>query len=129
MTNVRQRFATGIAVAASLALALIAAPARARAGDFPHDVEHTFTTDIPHFFQDDIPCAFGGQPTSGTKASCNGPSHRAAAPHKATTHKKTHSATRHRAARTPRSDPASAGAGAGAAAADTPPTAVPGYRW
>ena len=45
-----------------------ATPARA---DFFDDARKTFTTDIPHFFQDDIPCAFGGQPTSHTKASCN----------------------------------------------------------
>ena len=43
-------------------------PARA---DFFDDARRTFTTDIPHFFQDDIPCAFGGQPTSHTKASCD----------------------------------------------------------
>ncbi len=73
MISARQRFAIGLSVAASLALAFIAAPAPARAGDFPHDVEHTFTTDIPHFFQDDIPCAFGGQPTSGAKKSCSEP--------------------------------------------------------
>jgi hypothetical protein len=52
-----------------LALAATATlPARA---DFFDDARKTFTTDIPHFFQDDIPCAFGGQPTSHTKASCN----------------------------------------------------------
>jgi hypothetical protein len=48
------------------------APARA---DFFDGARRTFTTDIPHFFQDDIPCAFGGRPTSGTKASCNSPHH------------------------------------------------------
>jgi hypothetical protein len=48
------------------------APARA---DFFDDTRRTFTTDIPHFFQDDIPCAFGGRPTSGTKASCNSSHH------------------------------------------------------
>jgi hypothetical protein len=48
------------------------APARA---DFFDGVRQTFQTDIPHFFQDDIPCAFGGRPTSGTKASCNSPHH------------------------------------------------------
>jgi hypothetical protein len=53
------------------------APAPARAGDFPNDVQRTFTTDIPHFFQDDIPCAFGGQPTSGTKSSCHSANHAA----------------------------------------------------
>jgi len=45
------------------------APAPARA-DFFDDARRTFQTDIPHFFQDDIPCAFGGQPTSHTRASC-----------------------------------------------------------
>ena len=54
---------------AVLALACLA-PAPARA-DFFDDARKTFTTDIPHFFQDDVPCAFGGKPTSGTKASCN----------------------------------------------------------
>jgi len=48
------------------------APARA---DFFDDTRRTFETYIPHFFQDDIPCAFGGRPTSGTKASCNSPHH------------------------------------------------------
>ena len=126
MISARQRFAIGLSVAASLALAFIAAPAPARAGDFPHDVERTVTTDIPHFFQDDIPCAFGGQPTSGTKSSCNGPSHPATA-HKATTPKKKGGTTKPPAARTPPSDPGSAGASAGAAA-DNPPAAVPGYH-
>jgi len=56
---------------AVLALAAMAAtPARA---DFFDDARKTFTTDIPHFFQDDIPCAFGGQPTSHTKPSCDAP--------------------------------------------------------
>jgi hypothetical protein len=55
---------------AALMLASVAAgPARA---DFFDDVRRTFQTDIPHFFQDDIPCAFGGQPTSHTRASCRG---------------------------------------------------------
>ena len=54
---------------AALALASLA-PAPARA-DFFDDMRKTFTSDIPHFFQDDIPCAFGGQPTSGTKKACN----------------------------------------------------------
>ncbi len=54
---------------AILGVAVTAAtPARA---DFFDDARKTFTSDIPHFFQDDIPCAFGGQPTSHTKASCN----------------------------------------------------------
>ena len=38
---------------------------------FQKDIPHFFQTDVPHFFQDDIPCAFGGQPTSHTKRSCN----------------------------------------------------------
>ncbi len=42
--------------------------------DFFDGARQTFTKDIPHFFQDDIPCAFGGQPTSHTKSSCNAPS-------------------------------------------------------
>jgi hypothetical protein len=50
-------------------------PARA---DFFDGARKTFETDIPHFFQDDIPCAFGGQPTSHTKSSCNAPSRPAA---------------------------------------------------
>ena len=62
------RLACGGAILAFAATA--AAPARA---DFFDDARKTFTTDIPHFFQDDIPCAFGGQPTSHTKASCNAP--------------------------------------------------------
>ncbi len=58
---------------AVLALAtLMPMPARA---DFLDDVRRTFQTDIPHFFQDDIPCAFGGQPTSHTKASCKSSEH------------------------------------------------------
>ena len=51
---------------------LASTPARA---DFFDDARRTFETDIPHFFQDDIPCAFGGRPTSGTKASCNSSHH------------------------------------------------------
>ena len=46
------------------------APTPARA-DFFDGLRQTFTQDIPHFFQDDIPCAFGGQPTSGTRTSCH----------------------------------------------------------
>ena len=38
---------------------------------FQTDIPHFFTKDVPHFFQDDVPCAFGGQPTSGTKSSCS----------------------------------------------------------
>jgi hypothetical protein len=59
-----------LVVALTLA-ALAPTPARA---DFFDDLRRTFQSDIPHFFQDDIPCAFGGQPTSHTKASCNAPS-------------------------------------------------------
>ena len=40
---------------------------------FQTDIPHFFTHDVPHFFQDDVPCAFGGQPTSGTKTSCDAP--------------------------------------------------------
>jgi hypothetical protein len=60
------------------ALALVAmTPTLARA-DFFDDMRRTFQTDIPHFFQDDIPCAFGGQPTSGTKKACKSvPAHQA----------------------------------------------------
>src|SRR5512135_1240535 len=64
-----------------LALAgLIPAAARADGFDdmrrtFQTDIPHFFQTDVPHFFQDDIPCAFGGKPTSGTKASCKSPEH------------------------------------------------------
>jgi len=58
------RLALPVAVLTSATIA----PARA---DFFDDVRRTFQTDIPHFFQDDIPCAFGGQPTSGAKRSCN----------------------------------------------------------
>jgi hypothetical protein len=48
---------------------MFSAPLPAKA-DFFDDLRQTFRSDIPHFFQDDIPCAFGGQPTSHTKASC-----------------------------------------------------------
>jgi hypothetical protein len=122
----RRRFAR-TAIAAAFMVS-IAAPMTARAGDFPNDVKRTFTTDIPHFFQDDIPCTFGGQPTSGTRSSCKGPSHPAATPPKATAHKKKRSTTKPPAAHTPPSDAASAGAAAGTTA-DTPPSAVPGYHW
>jgi hypothetical protein len=90
---------------------LMPAPARA---DFFDNARRTFQTDIPHFFQDDIPCAFGGQPTSGTKSSCKGPSHPAATAPKATTHKKKKSTPKPAAASTPLSDQASTGASAGA---------------
>jgi hypothetical protein len=61
---------TGYPIAALTVALLASAPARA---DFFDDLRRTFQTDIPHFFQDDIPCAFGGQPTSHTKASCQSP--------------------------------------------------------
>ena len=69
MTSHTRRVLRLACCAALLALAATAAtPARA---DFFDDARKTFTTDIPHFFQDDIPCAFGGQPTSHTKATCS----------------------------------------------------------
>ena len=37
---------------------------------FQTDIPNFFTKKVPHFFQDDVPCAFGGQPTSGAKKSC-----------------------------------------------------------
>jgi hypothetical protein len=64
-----RRFHAAFPVAALMLASVAPAPARA---DFFDDVRRTFQTDIPHFFQDDIPCAFGGQPTSHTKASCRG---------------------------------------------------------
>jgi hypothetical protein len=85
-----------IRLALPVALLTSAAIAPARA-DFLDDVRHTFQTDIPHFFQDDIPCAFGGQPTSGTKRSCN--DHRAPQAARAATPP---------AARPPQADPAAA---------------------
>jgi hypothetical protein len=103
------RFAIALAF-----LSWIALPVMARVDDFPNDVKRTFTTDIPHFFQDDIPCAFGGQPTSGTKSSCKGASHPTANAPKATTHKKKKSTTKPTATSTPPSDQASTGASAGA---------------
>ncbi|HUN49451.1 MAG TPA: hypothetical protein VMU85_23155 [Stellaceae bacterium] len=68
MALISKGFRVAFPLAALAAAAL--APASARA-DFFDDARKTFTTDIPHFFQDDVPCAFGGKPTSGTKASCN----------------------------------------------------------
>jgi hypothetical protein len=56
--------------AAAISVITAAAPAKA---DFLDDVRKTFTKDMPHFFQDDVPCAFGGQPTSHTRKSCNSP--------------------------------------------------------
>jgi len=73
MTEAQQRLASGNYALVVLILGLLAAPAPVHADDFPNDVKRTFTTDIPHFFQDDVPCAFGGQPTSGTKTSCDAP--------------------------------------------------------
>jgi hypothetical protein len=67
-TSTTSRLARLACPIAALWLASLA-PAPARA-DFFDDARRTFQTDIPHFFQDDIPCAFGGQPTSRTKASC-----------------------------------------------------------
>jgi hypothetical protein len=56
-------------LACPIAMLAVASAVPARA-DFFDDARKTFETDIPHFFQDDIPCAFGGNPTSGTKTSC-----------------------------------------------------------
>lgn len=111
-TTQQRRMCTRFAIALAF-LAWIALPVTARADDFPNDVKRTFTTDIPHFFQDDIPCAFGGQPTSGTKSSCKGASHPATTAPKATTHKKKKSATKPTIS-TPPSDQASTGASTGA---------------
>ncbi len=125
LTAGKERLMPGIYALAVLFLAYLALPAPARAGDFPDDVKRTFTTDIPHFFQDDIPCTFGGKPTSGTKSSCKGPSHPAATPHKATTHKKKHGASKPATSK-PGPDQASTGANAGATAgtpADSSPAA------
>lgn len=73
MTPKPYRLLRRAALLAVLALVSLA-PLSARA-DFFDDMRQTFTRDIPHFFQDDIPCAFGGQPTSGTKSSCKAPAH------------------------------------------------------
>jgi hypothetical protein len=135
LTAGQERLMPGIYALAVLFLALLALPAPARAGDFPDDVKRTFTTDIPHFFQDDIPCTFGGKPTSGTKSSCPGPNHPAAAPHKATTHKKKRGATKQQASKPaskpttskPPPDQASTGANAGATAG-TPADSGPAAR-
>jgi len=70
-------FALRLALPAAIVTLAALAPLPARA-DFFDDMRKTFTTDIPHFFQDDVPCAFGGQPTSGTKATCNSKSNDAA---------------------------------------------------
>ena len=119
ITAQQRRLSTRHAIAVVF-LASLAAPVTARADDFPNDVKRTFTTDIPHFFQDDIPCAFGGQPTSGTKSSCKGASHPTATAPKATTHKKKKSATKPAATSTPPSDQTSTGASAGATAGMPP---------
>ena len=52
------------------------APVPAHA-DFFDGARNFFTQGVPHFFQDDIPCAFGGQPTSGTRTSCRSSDHSA----------------------------------------------------
>ena len=76
-------FRLSYSVAALALVSLIPALAHADGFDdmrktFQTDIPHFFQTDVPHFFQDDIPCAFGGKPTSGTKASCNSsPDHKA----------------------------------------------------
>jgi hypothetical protein len=66
-------------------LALAPRPAQADFFDgarrtFQTDIPHFFTKDVPHFFQDDVPCAFGGQPTSGARRSCNAPPDNARSP-------------------------------------------------
>jgi hypothetical protein len=67
---------SGLVLSAALLAYFGASSARADFFDdarqtFTKDVPHFFQKDVPHFFQDDIPCAFGGQPTSHTKRSCN----------------------------------------------------------
>jgi hypothetical protein len=67
-------------LAALTLVSLTPSPARADFFDnarqtFTVDIPRFFTSDVPHFFQDDIPCAFGGQPTSHTRTSCNAPHH------------------------------------------------------
>jgi hypothetical protein len=58
-------------IAAAIAMTVATAmPARA---DLFDGMRKTFANDLPHFFQDDVPCAFGGQPTSHTRKSCNSP--------------------------------------------------------
>jgi hypothetical protein len=81
MTSKAYRFFHLACPIAVLTLASVApAPARADFFDdarrtFEIDIPHFFQRDVPHFFQDDIPCAFGGQPTSHTRASCRSPDH------------------------------------------------------
>ena len=67
---------TARTIVPALALGVVMASlgATASKAEFFNDVKRTFQTDVPHFFQDDIPCAFGGQPTSGTKSACKGKS-------------------------------------------------------
>jgi hypothetical protein len=76
MTHKPYAFLRLVGPVAALVLASFA-PTAARADffdgmrqTFTQDVPHFFTNDVPHFFQDDIPCAFGGQPTSHTGATC-----------------------------------------------------------
>jgi hypothetical protein len=66
------QFALPVAVAT-----LASAPTAPARADFLEGPRTFFTQDVPHFFQDDIPCAFGGRPTSGTRASCGASDHRA----------------------------------------------------
>ena len=61
------RYTSAVAFSVTVVAAI---PARA---DFFDGMRKTFTNDLPHFFQDDVPCAFGGQPTSHTRKSCNSP--------------------------------------------------------
>lgn len=68
-------FRLAVAAAALALSALVPRPAQADASGgvrqtFQNDIPNFFTKKVPHFFQDDVPCAFGGQPTSGTKRSC-----------------------------------------------------------
>jgi len=73
----------GLRLSVALPIALMVCPAFSARADFfdgarqtfQQDIPHFFQSDFPHFFQDDIPCAFGGQPTSHTKASCKSPRH------------------------------------------------------
>ena len=71
------------ALIAGAAVAALSLGATAAHAEFFNDVKRTFQTDVPHFFQDDIPCAFGGQPTSGSRQTCKSGSARSADPAKA----------------------------------------------
>ena len=71
-TVVQHRLTVFLACPIAMLAVTSTVPARA---DFFDDARKTFETDIPHFFQDDIPCAFGGNPTSGTKTSCKPDQH------------------------------------------------------